>query len=69
MQNLTASQLKALSEFLNTIAAAWFTAGVISPFFLKPEDFSRALILGFAAVALAATFLSFSLSIVRRVKL
>jgi len=37
MKNLKPSQLKALSDFLNTIAAAWFSAGVISPLFIKPE--------------------------------
>lgn len=39
VNDLNAAQLKALSEFANTIAAAWFTAGVIAPFFTKPRTF------------------------------
>lgn len=28
-------QLKTISEFLNMIAAAWFTGGIITPFFIN----------------------------------
>jgi len=39
VEKLNPAQLKSLSEFANTVAAAWFTAGVISPFFTKPKSF------------------------------
>lgn len=38
MARLSSIQLKSLSEFGNTVAAAWFTAGVISPIFTKPKS-------------------------------
>ena len=38
MMELSSVQLKSLSEFGNTVAAAWFTAGVISPIFTKPKS-------------------------------
>lgn len=69
MKNLTPSQLKSLSEFLNTLAAAWFSAGVISPFFIKSEDFVKTLALGLVAIGLSLGLLSLSLTTVRGVKL
>lgn len=66
---LTASQYKALSEFLNTIAAAWFTAGVISPFFIRPESLISAIILGVIALMFTLTCLGWSLFLVRKVKI
>lgn len=69
MVNLTASQLKTLSEFFNTIAATWFSAGVISPFFIKSEDFIKTIALGLVAIGLSLALLSLSLATVRRVKL
>ncbi len=69
MNHLTSSQLKSLSEFLNTLAATWFSAGIISPFFIKNEDLVKTIALGLAAIGLSLGLLSFSLVIVRRVKL
>ena len=68
MKPLKPSQLKGLSEFLNTIAAAWFTAGVISQFFIKIEDTTRAITLGFFAVCSAGVFLWASISLLKGVK-
>lgn len=68
MKNLTPSQLKSLSEFFNTIAAAWFSAGIISPLFIKPESIVRALLLGAISVILSLSILIWALYIVRRVK-
>ncbi len=68
MKNLKPSQFKALSEFCNTIAAAWFSAGVISPFFIKSENLLSAIILGLAAILISVLFLGLSLYLVRRVK-
>ena len=69
MLDLTPSQYKALSEFLNTIAAAWFTAGVISPFFIKPESLISAVILGLIAMMFTLSCLGWSLFLVRRIKI
>jgi hypothetical protein len=69
MENLKPSQLKGLSEFLNTIAAAWFSAGVISPLFIKPESLSKTLFLAGIAVIMSLFFLIWSLSLLRRVRL
>ena len=63
-----AGQLKALSDFCNTIAAAWFSAGVISPFFIKAENLLTTVILGLAAILVSALFLALSLHFVRRMK-
>jgi len=69
VENLRPSQLKALSEFLNTVVAAWFSAGVISPLFIKPENLFKALVLAGIAISMALFFLIWSLSLVKRVKL
>jgi len=69
MKELKPSQLKALSEFLNTIAAAWFSAGIISPIFVKPENFPTTLVLALVAIIAALSFLALSLYFVRKVKL
>jgi len=69
MKKLRQSQLKALSEFLNTIAAAWFSAGVISPLFIKPENLIKALILAGIAILMTIFLLAWSLSLLRRVKI
>lgn len=69
MRKLKPGQLKALSEFLNTIAAAWFTAGVISPLFIKPENLTKALVLAATAILMTGFFLTWSLTLVKTVKL
>ena len=69
MKNLAPSQLKTLSEFLNTLAATWFSAGVISPFFIRTEDFLKTVALGITAVVLSFILLFMALFLVRRIKL
>ena len=68
MARLTADQLRVLVDFLSTIAAAWFTAGAISPFFVKSEDYIKTLALGLVGIGLSFGLLSLSLSIARRIK-
>ena len=58
---MTVTQFKSLSEFFNKIAAAWFTAGVISQFFIRPKDITEFLI--FAIIALGMSIFSLSLSV------
>lgn len=35
MKEFSIGQLKALSQFFDTIAAAWFSGGIIAPFFAR----------------------------------
>lgn len=65
MEKLTFAQRKSLSEFANTVAAAWFTAGIISPFFTKPKSLQE--LLSFVIVGLLMTWatLRWSLTLVK----
>jgi len=65
MENFNSAQLKALSEFANTIAAAWFTAGVISPFFTRPKSFYEVSIFVAVGLLMAGTTLKWSLSLLK----
>lgn len=69
MRNLTHAQLKTLSEFASTVAAAWFTAGIISPFFIKPQSLFE--IITYPVIGLLMTWvtLSWSLMLVKDIKL
>jgi len=69
VRNLQSSQIKGLSEFLNTVAAAWFSAGVISPFFVSTENQPLVVLIAGAQITLSLFFLSVSLSLLRNVKL
>jgi hypothetical protein len=69
VKKLSIGQKKALSEFLNTTAAAWFAAGVIAPLFAAPktsEELTLSIILG--AIS-AIAFLFGSLIMVKEVNL
>jgi hypothetical protein len=65
MRNLKNTQIKGLSEFLNTVAATWFSAGVISPLFLS-EAFNKVLLLALAEIIMSFFFLGLSLSLLKR---
>lgn len=69
MRNLKPGQLKALSEFLNTVAAAWFTAGIIAPIFIELKDISKTIVLGLVAFVTSMGFLASSLQLVRKIRL
>lgn len=68
MKKLNQAQLKALSDFANTVAAAWFTAGVISPFFTKVESLFDALKFPMIGVLMTWATLRWSLSLLSGVK-
>ncbi len=69
VKKLSSSQLKGLSEFANKIAAAWFTAGIISPFFTRPKSFLElALYVGVGLLMTLAT-LRWSLALLEGTKL
>lgn len=68
MDKMSIGQLKALSEFFNTIAAAWFTGGIIAPFFAKVSLLEK--ILFFVIVAgFSYAFLNISLFFVKEVEI
>lgn len=66
---LNPSQLKALSEFMNMLAVAWFTVGIITPFFLEQENIIRSIILAIAGIFMSVTFLAMALLLLRKVKI
>ena len=65
---LKQSQLKGLSEFMNTVAAAWFSTGIISPFFIRIEDITRVAILAMFSLTSAGIFLLISIRLLKGVK-
>jgi len=67
VRRYSSGQLKALSEYFNTIAAAWFTAGIITPFFSNAPFLER-IIFSISGFAMSYIFLSFSLFFARKVK-
>jgi len=69
MRKLKPAQLKALSDFANTVAAAWFTAGIISPFFSKPTSGVETLKFLLTGLLMTWVTLSWSLSLIKEVKL
>jgi len=68
MKNLNSAQLKSLSQFFNTIAAAWFSAGIISPFFTKPLFLSNYLIFFILSIIATYSLLRFSLWLLKDIK-
>lgn len=56
VRRLNNSQLSRLSEILENIAVAWFSAGVISPLFLKPSNLGEFLIFLLSGLGMAAVF-------------
>ena len=66
---LRPAQRKTLSDFLNTIAAAWFTAGVISPLFIQTENIGKSVVFGGLSIAITVILLILSLGLVKTVKI
>ncbi|MCJ7740951.1 hypothetical protein MUP32_06615 [Candidatus Microgenomates bacterium] len=65
MKKLSVEQRKSLADILGNIASAWFTIGVISPIFIKPESIVKLLIFIFAGLLMTAVFTSVSLIVVK----
>ncbi|OGG07594.1 hypothetical protein A2699_02030 [Candidatus Gottesmanbacteria bacterium RIFCSPHIGHO2_01_FULL_43_15] len=53
--HLNKEQKKFLSDFLNSLSVAWFSAGVISPFFIKVNDVLQLGMQVSGSVAISAT--------------
>ena len=65
MDELKPAQLKALSDFANTIAAAWFSAGVISPVFTKPRLLVELLVFVLVGLLMTWATLRWSLFLIK----
>lgn len=68
MKQFSSVQLKSMAEFANTVAAAWFTAGVISPAFARPKSVADFLIFLLISVFMTGLILRWSLYILEGVK-
>jgi len=68
MKGLSSVQLKALSDFSNTVAAAWFTAGIISPVFTKPKSLVELITFLLVSLLMTGATLRWSLFILEGVK-
>jgi len=66
---LKPAQRNKLSDFSNMLAAAWFTAGVISPLFLQTDNFNKTILMGVFSLTSTSLFVYWSLRLVRRLKL
>lgn len=53
MNHYSQGQLRTLAEFFNTVAAAWFTGGIVAPFF------ARVSLPQYIAFFVAGSFLSY----------
>jgi len=57
MQKLNSAQRKFLSDFLNGLAIAWFSAGTISPLFTAWENLLKLSLQIIGSVAISTTLL------------
>jgi hypothetical protein len=51
------------------VAVAWFTAGIISPLFIKPENLIKTLVLAGVATLMTGFLLMWSLLLVKTIKI
>lgn len=68
MRKLTAFQLERASEVLENVAVAWFTAVVISPFFIKPKNWLEVISFFVLGLIMAGLFFVWSLILAGRIK-
>ena len=66
---LRPAQRDKLSDFANMLAVAWFTAGVISPVFLQAYNLNKTIIMAVVSLVISAVFVSWSLRLVRKVRI
>ncbi len=62
------NQLKTLSEFFVNSAVAWFAAGIISPFFLRPRAVLELLTSFGWGAAMSTLFVRQALRLLEKVK-
>lgn len=68
MKKLSVGQYERASEILGNITVAWFSAGAISPLFVKPAQWLEFIPLFILSLTMAGLFFIWSLSLARRVK-
>ncbi|MCL5675778.1 MAG: hypothetical protein M1120_01485 [Patescibacteria group bacterium] len=69
MRKLSSGQLKAASEITGNITVAWFSAGAISPVFVRPQDIFGFLSSFLLSMIMAGVFSAFSLSLTKGMNL
>jgi len=65
---LKSAQRKGLSEFFNSVAVAWFAAGVVAPVFVSGFIPSKFVGLAIFALLFTGVFLGISIGLLRRSK-
>lgn len=60
------TQLKVISDFLNYIAVAWFTGGVVTPILTKSDSLLQYINIPIGSTFMTIIFLYFSLAVVKR---
>ena len=68
MKKLNISQLRIITDFLNTIASAFFTAGVVVPIFSKQIFFSEVFGSIIAGILVAFLLITISVKMMERTK-
>ena len=67
MKPLSIGQRKSLSDFLNTVSAAWLTAGIIAPIFTQTQVVSEFFLSLASGMAGSVALLAISLILVKEV--
>lgn len=65
MTPLNLHQRQALSQIIGNISAAWFSAGIISPIFIKIESLSKLLFSVITTIIMAIAFAAGSVILVK----
>jgi len=68
MEKLNSAQRKSLADFGTTVAAAWFSAGIIAPFFSKPKSILDAFTFIIIGTIMSSITLRLSLSLLKGIK-
>lgn len=65
MKRINSAQRKSLADFGTTVAAAWFSAGIIAPFFAKQKSTGEIVMFVIAGISMTLMTLYFSLSLLQ----
>lgn len=57
-----------LADFFNYLAVAWFTGGIVTPFFVQPDSIFQSLRFPLTGIAFTVIFLFLSLTAIREIK-
>jgi hypothetical protein len=68
MERLSVGQLKILADFLKVISATWFSAGIITPLFTKPETFLQTAKIPVLGIAMSFVFLWLAVFLMKGIK-